>query len=243
MQGFIDPTTNIRKRPKVDKPQLALLHPSNLSGQETLLSRGNPRVDSFVEEGTSDAATCGLGGGPNTIEANGPLGNLPPHPVPLTRAITVDGRMTESPLSSTRDSQLPFVPKKDMSAFPLLDIVQHPLPGYTAPILLAFTPDDSLISYLFSTEGTLNRKLYVFDPVTRTSKLLVTPPGGGVEEGNISGAEKLRRERLRERGLGVTRYDWSKHGGTPRLLVPLPGGVRVRDWLGRPRGNNSGAEC
>jgi dipeptidyl-peptidase-4 len=53
----------------------------------------------------------------------------------------------------------------------------------------------------------------------------VTPPGDGVDEGNLSTAEKLRRKRLRERGLGVTRYEWAKGISSPRLMVPLPGGV------------------
>eukprot|EP00897_Mesotaenium_endlicherianum_P008760 jgi/Mesen1/7912/ME000420S07047 len=116
--------------------------------------------------------------------------------------------------------------------FPIEDIIQHPLPGYVAPAAIAFSPDDKLISYLYSPEGTLNRKLFVFDPETRLQRLLVTPPGGGVEEGNISKEEQLRRERLRERGLGVTRYDWSKRGAPCRLLVPLPAGVFIQDGVG-----------
>ena len=40
--------------------------------------------------------------------------------------------------------------------------------------------------------------------------MLEAPSGSGVDEQNLTLEEKLRRERLRERGLGITRYFWSK---------------------------------
>lgn len=111
--------------------------------------------------------------------------------------------------------------------FPVVeDIVQHPLPGYAAPTSISFRPDDGAISYLYSPDNTLSRQLYVFDPDTWQQRLLVAPPRGGVEEDSLSTAEKLRRERVRERGLGVTRYEWSKNAAAPLLMVPLPDGVR-----------------
>lgn len=127
----------------------------------------------------------------------------------------------------TTDSQT-GIGGDDYTLFPVEDIVQYPLPGYVAPASVAFSPDDNLISYLYSPDSTLSRKIFAFDPVLRQQRLLVTPPGGGVDEGNLSTAEKLRRERLRERGLGVTRYEWAKSGFAPRLMVPLPGGVRFQ---------------
>ncbi|GJP30639.1 hypothetical protein CLOM_g4174 [Closterium sp. NIES-68] len=116
--------------------------------------------------------------------------------------------------------------------FPVDDIVQHPLPGYVSPSAIAFSPDDQMISYLFSEEGTLTRKLFAYDLKTCQQKLLVAPPGGGVDEGNLSMEEKLRRERQRERGLGITRYDWSKNVAVPRIMIPLPDGVYVQDGMG-----------
>ncbi|KAG6412619.1 hypothetical protein SASPL_125302 [Salvia splendens] len=51
-------------------------------------------------------------------------------------------------------------------------------------------------------------------------------PDGGLDENNLSAEEKLRRERLRERGLGVTRYEWVKTSPRrKRLIVPLPAGI------------------
>ncbi|CAI6004620.1 unnamed protein product [Closterium sp. NIES-64] len=82
-----------------------------------------------------------------------------------------------------------------------------------------------MISYLFSEEGTLTRKLFAYELKTGQQRLLVAPPGGGVDEDNLSMEEKLRRERQRERGLGITRYDWSKNVAVPRIMIPLPDGV------------------
>ncbi|CAI7842698.1 unnamed protein product, partial [Closterium sp. NIES-53] len=84
-----------------------------------------------------------------------------------------------------------------------------------------------MISYLFSEEGTLTRKLFAYELKTGQQKLLVAPPGGGVDEDNLSMEEKLRRERQRERGLGITRYDWSKNVAVPRIMIPLPDGVSL----------------
>jgi hypothetical protein len=123
----------------------------------------------------------------------------------------------------TTDSQTSL--GDEYTLFPVEDIVQYPLPGYVAPASVQFSPDDRLITYLYSPDSTLSRKIYAFDVAARLQRLLVSPPGGGVDEGNLSTVEKLRRERLRERGLGVTRYEWAKGAPSSRLMVPLPSGV------------------
>ncbi|CAK9880475.1 unnamed protein product [Sphagnum jensenii] len=89
--------------------------------------------------------------------------------------------------------------------FPVEDIVQCPLPGYVAPASVAFSPDHKLVSYLYSPDNTLNRKVFAFDPITCQRHLLVNPPG----------------ERLRERGFGVTNYEWVKGALGTRLMVAL----------------------
>jgi dipeptidyl-peptidase-4 len=111
------------------------------------------------------------------------------------------------------------------------EIVQHPLPGYGVPSVLSFSPDDRRVAYLYSPDGTLHRKVFTFDTAQRCQELLFGPPdGGGLEEGNLSAEERLRRERARERGLGVTRYEWrARHSGESSsragIVVPLPSGV------------------
>lgn len=123
--------------------------------------------------------------------------------------------------------------------FPLEEVAQNPLPGYVIPACVSFSPDDRLISYLLSPDSSLYRKLYAFHPSSSRHELLVNPPaGGGVEESNLSAADKFRRERLRERGLGITRYEWAKAPSPPqqqqqhRLMVPLPAGIYVQDVPG-----------
>ncbi len=109
------------------------------------------------------------------------------------------------------------------------DIATYPLPGTAVPGNLQFSPDDRLITYLFSGEGSLARQLYALDPKTGETRQLVTPPGGGDSEENLTLEEKLRRERMRQRETGITQYAWGKDG---RILIPLLGGIYVQNGPG-----------
>lgn len=131
------------------------------------------------------------------------------------------------------------MPVKDANEDSLLleEIVQNPLPGYVAPSSISFSPDDRLITYLLSSDGTLYRKVFAFDLANRRQELIFSPPeGGGLDESNFSTGEKLRRERTRERGLGVTRYEWratsSYFPEKPSMMVPLPSGVYLQSMFG-----------
>ncbi|KAG6506854.1 hypothetical protein ZIOFF_032186 [Zingiber officinale] len=124
--------------------------------------------------------------------------------------------------------------KEDSFLFPVKEIVQYPLPGYVAPSSISFSPDGRLISYLFSLDGTLHRKGFAFEVASRRQEFVICPPdGGGLDESNLSAEEKLRRERSRERGLGVMRYEWKSRSmssscsapGKPTIMVPLPNGL------------------
>lgn len=127
----------------------------------------------------------------------------------------------QDPLNAANSDQ-----KQAISNFTTSQIVSYPAPGFAIPSSLQFSPDDSVISYLFSPERNLNRQLFYFDLKTKKHDVLVAPPSeSGVKEENITNFEKLRRERLRERGLGVTRYEWSTTTENYKLLVPLPNGV------------------
>jgi dipeptidyl-peptidase-4 len=127
-----------------------------------------------------------------------------------------------TPMPATTSTPVPSAP-----VLPLEDAAAYPLPGLVHPQNLAFTPDDRALSYLRSPERSLTRQLYRLDLTTDAETPLVTPPGGGVTEDNLSLEEKLRRERQRIRELGVTSYAWAKHG--TRLLVPLTGDIHVQD--------------
>lgn len=120
---------------------------------------------------------------------------------------------------------------EDCSSFPLEEIVRYPLPGYVAPTSVSFSPDDNLIAYLFSPDHSLSRKVFCFNMETGKHELVFSPADGGLDESNISDEERLRRERARERGLGVTRYEWVKMGSVKKkmIMVPLPDGVYFYD--------------
>ena len=95
------------------------------------------------------------------------------------------------------------------------EIATYPLPGMAIPGDFAFSPDDRLLTYLHSPDESLTRQLYALDPEAGTTELLVAPPGGGTTEENVSLEEALRRERQRQRALGVTQYAWAARGEPP----------------------------
>ena len=112
------------------------------------------------------------------------------------------------------------------------DVARYPLPGTAIPASLAFSPDDALITYLYSAEGTLTQRLYAVDPATGDKLPLVGPSTGGETEETLSLEEKLRRERARSLAVGVTRYAWAGQGS--RLLIPLNGEIYVQDGAAAP---------
>ena len=109
----------------------------------------------------------------------------------------------------------------------LQDVARYPRPGTVLPVAMEFSPDDALVTFLASPDGTLRQALYSLDVATGERRVLFEAAGGGVREETVHREEALRRERLRERGLGVTSYAWAEKGR--RLLVPHAGKLRVID--------------
>jgi dipeptidyl-peptidase-4 len=118
---------------------------------------------------------------------------------------------------------------------PIEDVARYPLPGMAyMPSAVRPDPAGRMLTYLWSEDGSLTRQLYAHDPNSGERKLMFAPQGGGATEQNLSLEEKLRRERARERGLGVTSYQWAKEAN--RVLVPVRGDLWVQDGLhGTPR--------
>ena len=131
--------------------------------------------------------------------------------------------------------------KSTSNQLPLEDIARYPLPGMAVPGSLAFSPDDRLVTFLFSESGSLIRQLYQFDPGTVERRLRLAAPGEGASEDNLSQEEKLRRERQRQRELGVTSYRWASQG--ERLLLPFPDGLYLQDGEGAPLHKLVGSAC
>jgi len=113
------------------------------------------------------------------------------------------------------------------SSLTIEEIARYPLPGMAVPGSPAFSPDDRLVTYLFSPEGSLTRQLYAFDPQTGRQSLMFGAPGSGTTDENVSLEEALRRERQRQREIGVTQYTWAEHAN--RLLIPLQGEIYIQE--------------
>ena len=113
------------------------------------------------------------------------------------------------------------------------DVFGYPAPGSLHPIGFQWSPDGALLGNLFSPNGTLVRNLYAYDVRAGAQRLLATPAREAyADEARLPDEEKLRRERTRELGLGVTRFEWASRrakGEARRLLVPQSDGAYVLD--------------
>ncbi|MCB0008746.1 MAG: DPP IV N-terminal domain-containing protein, partial [Anaerolineales bacterium] len=120
------------------------------------------------------------------------------------------------------------------SSIPLEEVARRPGPGQAIPGNIQFSPDDKLITFLLSPDGSLDRQLYGFDPETGERQLLLAPAGGGTTEATVSLEEALRRERQRQLETGVTSYIWAPKEA--RILLPLQDGLYMLDEIGgQPR--------
>lgn len=112
------------------------------------------------------------------------------------------------------------------------DIARLPLPGTAVPVQVSFGPDDRVVTFLHSPELTLERRLFVLSLEADGATAIEVTLGEGIvtSEDDLGIEEKLRRERAREIGLGVTSATWAEKGDV--LMVPLPDGLRVVRGLG-----------
>lgn len=106
------------------------------------------------------------------------------------------------------------------------DIARVPAPGMNAPVDLRFSPDGRLVTWLYSSAGTMSRALWAFDRQTGTQRPLLEPRDGA--GGDLTREEQLRQERQRQYGSGVTGHAWSAEGST--LLVQRGGETFVQIW-------------
>ncbi len=114
---------------------------------------------------------------------------------------------------------------------PVEEVARFPRPGTAVPVGWRVRPGTRLVSYLASPGGGLAQRLEAVDADSGARSVLAEPPGA-VDEASLSLEERLRRERLRQRAVGITSYRWSKDGA--RALVPYAGGIHVLDTPGAP---------
>ncbi|KAL3671881.1 hypothetical protein V7S43_002549 [Phytophthora oleae] len=116
----------------------------------------------------------------------------------------------------------------------LEDVAKMPAPGLSAPANVSFSPDGRIVAFLHApgAQNGLSRQLYALDVTSRRVSLLAAPPNQGNTEGNLSLEEKLRRERQRQMGVGITSYAWNPSPHSQRLLYPLQGDLYIQEQPG-----------
>lgn len=115
---------------------------------------------------------------------------------------------------------------------PFEDVATMPAPGLNFPVNVSFSPDSQLVAFLHSQQNALSRQLYALDVRTRTTQLLASPPNQGDTERNLSLEEKLRRERQRQMGVGLTSYAWCPAPHSTRILYPIQGDLYIQEQPG-----------
>ena len=108
----------------------------------------------------------------------------------------------------------------------LEDVARYPRPGMNAPNQVEFTPDNQKVAYLLATTGSLAQELWTYDLISGERRQLTQMADDLVSHtGQFSLDEELRRERIRQRGLGVTGYQFaqSTESGPLILLIPFDG--------------------
>jgi dipeptidyl-peptidase-4 len=115
----------------------------------------------------------------------------------------------------------------------LEDVVRFPLPGYALPNTVRFAPGGAALTWLASPEAGLRQAMYAqATDGSAPPRTVLDPRDLGADERSLSLEEQLRRERLRQRNVGVTSYQFADHG--PRVLVPIAGALLVKDALDAP---------
>ncbi|CEG41508.1 prolyl oligopeptidase family protein isoform 4 [Plasmopara halstedii] len=116
----------------------------------------------------------------------------------------------------------------------LEDVAKMPAPGLCTPASVSFSPDGRIVAFLHASgsQSSLSRQLYALDVASRRVYLLAAPPDQGNTEGNLSLVEKLRRERQRQMGVGITSYAWNPTPLSHRLLYPLQGNIYLQEQPG-----------
>ncbi|TYZ63228.1 hypothetical protein PybrP1_012641 [[Pythium] brassicae (nom. inval.)] len=115
---------------------------------------------------------------------------------------------------------------------PFEDVATMPAPGLNFPVSVSFSPDSQLVAFLHSQQNALSRQLYALDVRARTTQLLASPPNQGDTERNLSLEEKLRRERQRQMGVGITSYAWCPAPHSTRILYPIQGDLYIQEQPG-----------
>lgn len=102
------------------------------------------------------------------------------------------------------------------------DLARLPAPGMDAPSKLAFAPDGQSVTFLAAADRSNRLSLWRWDPRSGNRTELLGPVAA-TDEAGLRADDVLRRERSRERALGVTDYHVAELADRHVLLAPLDG--------------------
>lgn len=116
-----------------------------------------------------------------------------------------------------------------MPRLTLADLHRLPQPGMDAPTGLAFSPDGRWLGFLHAGDGSNVQSLWRLDVATGERTRIAGPDAASRSEATLDRAEQLRRERSRERSLGITAFHWAPGtgAGEPVMAAPRGGDVLV----------------
>lgn len=105
------------------------------------------------------------------------------------------------------------------------DVAMGP-PGFVSPLSVSFSPNGSLLTYLYPDE-TGSRKVFGIDLAnSKTPHQLINNADSSKA---LSLQEQLRRERMRLFTQGISTYEWCVSGKTAgdnqRMMIPLNGSI------------------
>ena len=112
-------------------------------------------------------------------------------------------------------------------SIPIEEIAKFPPPGMSAPVMFAFSPDDSLLTYLHGENQSPVRQLCALDIETGETRIIqanVEP-----ESAELSLEEQLLRQRQRQLGQGIVRYNWA--ADRDLIVIPAQSGVYVKEGV------------
>ena len=113
---------------------------------------------------------------------------------------------------------------------PIEEIAKFPPPGMSTPVSFSFSPNDTLLTYLYGPDQSPIRQLYALDTETGESHVIQASVDPDAVE--LSLEEQLLRQRQRQLGQGIVRYSWA--GKRDRILIPAQSGVYVKDGANSP---------
>ena len=100
----------------------------------------------------------------------------------------------------------------------------------STPVMFAFRPDDSLLTYLYGEDQSPTRRLYALDTETGESRVIQASVESESQE--LSLEEQLLRQRQRQLGQGIVRYSWAEDRDL--ILIPAQSGIYVKEGADSP---------